>query len=265
MIEIIKCRFGNSIVGVTGYKGYIGTSFLNSKNIGSEQFEKPDILIHLAAHTSNEIEIFKDNLSVDVEIINFCKKNNIKLIYASTNNVYPLGVNLKETDPVFSKDFYGLSKIAGECLIQNQTNEIEYIILRIGDVFGKNQRYGNFFKMVASCIENGNPITLYGTGSKVRSYIYIQDLVRVLDFFINNFSPLSNNIYNVCYSEALSIYNIIMRVADYAKLKIEPKEYPEQFDSRTMDNQKLIDTKFPFLFNIDQALVHYMEEIKKHD
>ena len=69
---------------------------------------KPDILIHLAG-LSRPMNIHEKNISksIDLNIIGTanitkaCERRNIKLIYFSTNYVYPgKKGNYKETDPL---------------------------------------------------------------------------------------------------------------------------------------------------------------------
>ena len=75
------------------------------------------------------------NLSIDKNIIGTCnivkacKKQKTKLIYLSTNYVYPgtLG-NYKETDPLLPYNNYAWSKLGGECAVQMYKNSL---ILRI--------------------------------------------------------------------------------------------------------------------------------------
>ena len=58
-----------------------------------------------------------------------CQKENIKLIYFSTNFVYPgKKGNYKETDPVLPINKYAISKFGGECSVQMYENSL---ILRI--------------------------------------------------------------------------------------------------------------------------------------
>jgi len=98
--------------------------------------KKPKILIH-AAGLSRPMRIHEDNiiLSIDKNIIGtcnlvkVCKKYNVKLIYLSTNYVYPgYKGNYKETDPLLPYNNYAWSKLGGECAVQMYKNSL---ILRI--------------------------------------------------------------------------------------------------------------------------------------
>lgn len=47
------------------------------------------------------------------------------------------------------------------------------MFLRIGDVFGMNQKHGNFFKNIENSIRNELPLKLYGEGLKVQKFMFI--------------------------------------------------------------------------------------------
>ena len=98
--------------------------------------KKPDILIHLAG-LSRPMKIHELNISksIDLNIIGTanitkaCEKKNIKLIYFSTNYVYPGNKgNYKETDALLPVNHYAWSKLGGETSVQLYKNSL---ILRV--------------------------------------------------------------------------------------------------------------------------------------
>ena len=113
---------------------------LNLKNFNSIKKYikkiKPDYLIHCAAlsrpmdiHEKNIDDSITTNIIGTSNIVRICNQEKIKLIYFSTNYVYP-GVkgNYKEEDPVLPINKYALSKFGGECAVQMYDNSL---ILRI--------------------------------------------------------------------------------------------------------------------------------------
>jgi len=97
---------------------------------------KPKYLIHAAAlsrpmniHEENIIRSINTNIIGTANIVKACYENNIKLIYFSTNYVYPgKKGNYKESDPVLPINKYAISKYGGECSVQMYKNSL---ILRI--------------------------------------------------------------------------------------------------------------------------------------
>jgi dTDP-4-dehydrorhamnose reductase len=97
---------------------------------------KPNYLIHCAAlsrpmdlHDKNIEESITTNIIGTSNIVRICSQEKIKLIYFSTNYVYPgIKGNYKEEDPVLPINKYALSKFGGECAVQMYDNSL---ILRI--------------------------------------------------------------------------------------------------------------------------------------
>jgi dTDP-4-dehydrorhamnose reductase len=97
---------------------------------------KPSILVHMAA-LSRPMEIHDTDIakSINLNIIGTanlvcaCKKKNIKLVYFSTQYVYPgTKGNYKETDTLLPVNNYAWSKLGGEASVQMYKNSL---ILRI--------------------------------------------------------------------------------------------------------------------------------------
>jgi len=97
---------------------------------------KPDILIHLAG-LSRPMKIHEKNVnkSIDLNIIGtsnvtkICLQKKIKLIYFSTNYVYPgKKGNYKEHDSLLPVNNYAWSKLGGEAAVQLYKNSL---ILRV--------------------------------------------------------------------------------------------------------------------------------------
>jgi dTDP-4-dehydrorhamnose reductase len=110
---------------------------LNIKSI--ERFikiKKIKTLIHLAGlsrpmeiHQKNIIKSINLNIIGTANIVNVCKKYNVKLIFFSTNYVYP-GIKgpYNEKDPLLPFNNYGWSKLGAESAVQMYKNSL---ILRI--------------------------------------------------------------------------------------------------------------------------------------
>lgn len=97
---------------------------------------KPNYLIHCAAlsrpmslHDNNISKSISVNIIGTCNIVKVCEEFKTKLIYFSTNYVYPgIKGNYKETDPVKPINKYAISKLGGECAVQMYSNSL---ILRI--------------------------------------------------------------------------------------------------------------------------------------
>ena len=119
--------------------------FPNKQQLNIENFESikkylnkinPSYLIHAAGLSRpmiiHEKEISKSiniNIIGTANIVKACQEKNVKLIYFSTNHVYPgIKGNYMENDPVLPINKYAVSKFGGECSVQMYSNSL---ILRI--------------------------------------------------------------------------------------------------------------------------------------
>lgn len=97
---------------------------------------KPKFIIHTAAisrpmdlHEKKIERSINTNIIGTANIVNLCQKYKIKLIYFSTNYVYPSKKgNYKEHHPLLPINNYAWSKLGGECAVQMLNN---FLILRI--------------------------------------------------------------------------------------------------------------------------------------
>ena len=127
-------------------------NILNLKNIEKYlKIKKPDILIHLAG-LSRPMKIHEKNISksIDLNIIGTanitkaCEKNKIKLIYFSTNYVYPgKKGNYKETDPLLPVNYYAWSKLGGEASVQLYKNSLIVRVCMTEKPFVHKKAFGN--------------------------------------------------------------------------------------------------------------------------
>ena len=112
-------------------------NILNTKSIEKYLKKiKPKYVLH-AAGLSRPMNIHDKNISKSIDlniigtanIVKICEKYNIKLIYFSTNYIYPgKKGNYKELDPILPINSYAWSKLGGECSVKLYKNSL---ILRL--------------------------------------------------------------------------------------------------------------------------------------
>tara|TARA_B100000886_G_scaffold500_1_gene368 strand:+ start:3480 stop:4190 length:711 start_codon:yes stop_codon:yes gene_type:complete len=150
-------RFGNFLKKCkTKYKIFFPNkkelNILNPKSIKNYLAKKkPNALIHLAGLSRpmkiHELDIKK---SIDLNIIgtanitNACSEKKIKLIYFSTNYVYPgLNGNYRETDPLLPVNNYAWSKLGGEASVQLYKNSLILRTCMTEKPFVHDKAFGN--------------------------------------------------------------------------------------------------------------------------
>jgi dTDP-4-dehydrorhamnose reductase len=135
-------RFGSILKKNFNYKNFFFPSkeelnILSEKSIKKYLIKtKPKILVHLAAlsrpmniHEINIIKSINLNIIGTANIVKICSMYNIKIIYFSTNYVYPCKKGFySEEDPLLPINNYAWSKLGGESAVQMYKNSL---ILRV--------------------------------------------------------------------------------------------------------------------------------------
>lgn len=189
------------VTGVRGQLGYDvcrelerrGTTYLgtnsDSMNITDreavlKQIKEyhPDAVIHCAAYTAvdraeDEPErAFAVNETGTRNIAEACQKINAKLLYISTDYVFPgVGMRPYEVDDAAGPlNVYGKSKLAGELAVKATLEQ--YFIVRISWVFGEHG--ANFVKTMLRLAETRNSIQI--VCDQIGSPTYTADLCPLL-------------------------------------------------------------------------------------
>lgn len=157
---------------------------------------KVDGVFHLAAQSSGEASF--DDPVRDIEVNYIATYNMLKMcdlvnckrfIYASSMSVYgDMGPNhalISETYPCAPISYYGANKLASERLIGIfvKKTQIKETILRLFNVYGPGQNMFNMKQGMVSIyfsyLMNDAPIHVKGSLSRVRDFIFIDDVIDV--------------------------------------------------------------------------------------
>lgn len=189
-------------------------------------------VIHLGWSMENENKAIYDNTEALINLIRACELVEVKkFIFASTNNVYGTSVDsclFSENDIPKPDDAnkYGISKYIGEKLI-NYTLKEKSCIIRIADVYGPGQTHGNLIKAIISNVENKENLKLYGNGERERDYIYIDDVIRGIEFIYENNLTGTYNLGTGVGTNIKKIVDIVLKICqnmigfDYVKVEKE--------------------------------------------
>jgi UDP-glucuronate 4-epimerase len=156
-----------------------------------------EIIVHLAARAGVRPSIAQPLLYADVNIngtmvlLEAAKKHKVgKFIFGSSSSVY--GNNKKvpflEDDNVdFPISPYAATKKAGEliCHTYHHLYGICVTSLRFFTVYGPRQRPDLAIHKFAKLIEQGKPVPVYGDGSMMRDFTYIDDIIDGIIAAIN--------------------------------------------------------------------------------
>ena len=154
-------------------------------------FEKNNIdcVVHIAASAgvrasiSNPELFVQSNIAGTINILEAMRKNNVKkMVFASSSSVYgnckaeKFSEDLKVTEPISP---YAATKSACEQFLYTYSKlyDIQSTCLRFFTVFGPRQRPDLAIRKFIELIEQDKPIPVYGDGTTMRDYTYIDDIV----------------------------------------------------------------------------------------
>jgi UDP-glucuronate 4-epimerase len=193
-----------------------------------------EIIVHLAAKAGVRPSIAQPVLYADVNVngttvlLESAKKHRVrKFIFGSSSSVYGNNekVPFSEDDNVdFPISPYAATKKAGEliCHTYHHLYGIDVTCLRYFTVYGPRQRPDLAIHKFAKLIELGKPIPVYGDGTMMRDFTYIDDIIDGTVAAIQKCDGFQ--IYNLGHSHPISVNDLITEI-EKALGKKAVKEY----------------------------------------
>lgn len=149
-----------------------------------------------------------------------------KVVFASSVAVYGLSQSLpiKETDPINPFLLYGTTKYAGElyCNTFSKLYKLETVILRYFYIYGPtypNYEHSAVMNFVTRAVK-GEPLLIYGDGTQVRDYTYIDDAVEGTMLALKKDSCYGE-VYNIASGTGISILELAKAVKNIVGEHIE--------------------------------------------
>ena len=195
--------------------------------------ESIDLAIHLASNlipSSNfdeYIDEFDNVIKPTIKILPIFSKFNVKLIYFSSGGtIYGKNCNkyISEIENCEPITYYGMSKLILEEAInfENRKSNLSYLIFRPSNPFGLGQKFNKNQGLIATCINkilNNENIIIWGDGSVVRDFIFIDDLINIV-FKIIDVGEY-NQIYNIGSGIGYSVTDILYLLKEVSNMDFE--------------------------------------------
>ncbi len=179
-----------------------------------------DYFFNLAGQTShldsmkNPFEDLEINVKAQLSILEACRKYNptVKIIFASTRQLYgnPQYLPVNEAHPLVPVDVNGINKLAGEMyhILYDKVYNIKSVVLRLTNTYGPRMRIKDARQTflgiwIRNLLEN-KPIIIFGDGSQLRDYNYIDDVVDAL-LLVANSDQWDGSIFNLGNDNPISL------------------------------------------------------------
>jgi UDP-glucose 4-epimerase len=171
-----------------------------------------------------------------------------RVIYISSGGtVYgvPRSLPVAEDHPLNPMSAYGISKLACEkfASMYSELNGIEYRILRPANAYGEGQpinRGQGILGVMADRIARNEPIEVWGTGTGLRDYVHVDDVVGAILASIEHCG--TSRIFNVSTGIGYSVLSLIDAFQSRIGCKLAVEHLPARgFDvpDNVLDNALL--------------------------
>jgi UDP-glucose 4-epimerase len=182
---------------------------------------------HLAAYAAEGLSHFikrfnyNNNLIGSVNLINASVNYGVsRFVFTSSIAVYGSGQSpLKEEMLPVPEDSYGIAKLAveQELRVSHEMFGLDYTIFRPHNVYGERQniadRYRNVVGIFMNQILHGEPLSIFGDGSQVRAFTYIDDVAPIIASCVD-IPAARNQIVNVGADIPYAISELAEMVAE---------------------------------------------------
>lgn len=202
ILVVGKGLIGNAIKTSSKYNILLISHF----DIDNLNFSDIDIVINTALHPDYRKVEYNQHIDFDRKLSMMCEKNNCHYIMFSSRKVYGNTKDLtyfSETSEYNPFDHYSENKVITEKFL---TENIENVtILRGSNFFGKVNSPDSF---VGYCMENlyeKRTIPLTICPDIIRDFIYVDDVVEILDKIL--YAPI-NGIFNLGLNCGFSVKKI---------------------------------------------------------
>lgn len=229
---------GSAIVRALKNQGYTNIITRTSKEldlrrqIDVEEFfakEKPDYVFLAAAKVggilaNNEApaDFMYDNMILEMNVIHEAYKNKVKkLMFLGSSCIYPrMAPQPMKEDCLLTSELektneaYALAKISGlkYCEYLNRQYSTDFISVMPTNLYGPNDNYHPEHSHVLPALirrfheakeNNLNEVVIWGTGTPLREFLYVDDLADACVYLMNTYS--GNETVNLGTGKELSI------------------------------------------------------------
>ena len=190
--------YGGNLANVAEIRDRVAINYadVRDETVMGQLVEGQDFVFHLAAQVSHVMSLSNPYPDIDINIkgtaavLEACRKRNpnVLVVRSGTRGQYGPAVRLpvSEDAPSDPRGIYEISQLSAEMICRTYTriHGIRTVPLRLTNVYGpraqmKHSQFGvvNWFVRLAL---DGRPIPIFGSGTIVRDFLYVDDCVEAL-------------------------------------------------------------------------------------
>ena len=197
-------------------------------------FSDIDIVYYLASETIPSsswenpiIEIEKNLIPFLVFLENIVKLRVKKIVFISSGGTIYGATEQKVTEDSFKNPFspHGITKLTMEYFLNyfRKKYNLNFCIYRASNVYGAGQNTKKGIGIINTFLEDilsKNKITIFGDGSNIRNFLYVDDLIEIM--VLPLFADIDqSNVFNVCSNDTLTINQLVEEIRKVVKQDFE--------------------------------------------
>ncbi len=203
----------------------------DAKNIGKLNL-KADQVFHLGIYSASPM--YRDNpflvsevISGITSVLEFAKKNNSKVVFASTSSIYN-GIKPPHKEDVIPgvTDYYTEARIAAERMAELyfKLHGVETSAMRFFSVYGKYENakkgYANLATQFLWNIKKSEQPVIYGDGRQRRDFVYAEDVAEAL---VRATKADGYQVFNVGSGKNYDLNELVLKINRMLGTSIKPK------------------------------------------
>ncbi|HET8576562.1 MAG TPA: NAD-dependent epimerase/dehydratase family protein [Methylomirabilota bacterium] len=198
LVDSLIPEYGGNLFNISGIEKDVTVNIADVRDEHSmrQLVRGKDVLFNLAGQTSHvdsmtdpytDLEI---NCRAQLFILEACRRNNpgIRVVYASTRQIYgrPEYLPVDERHLLRPTDVNGINKMAGEWyhILYSNVYGVRAAALRLTNTYGPRMRIKDarqtFLGVWIRNLLRGEEIQVFGDGSQLRDFNYVDDAVEAL-------------------------------------------------------------------------------------
>jgi GDP-L-fucose synthase len=293
---------GSAIWRTLSNKGYTNLIGVSSKELDLKNQqavtnfisnEKPNVIIDAAAKVGGILannnfpyQFLMENMQIQNNLLDSAHKLGVeKFIFLGSSCIYPKMAPqpLKEeyllTDSLEpTNEWYALAKITGVKTCQAIRNQFgkDYVSLMPTNLYGTHDNFdlnsshvlpAMVRKFHEAKLNNDAPVTLWGSGTPMREFLFVDDMAAAVIFALEN--KLPDYLYNVGTGEDLTIKDLaetIQKIVGHQGEIIWDATKPDGTPRKLMDISKMHELGWKHQVNLEEGITKtyawFIENIK---
>jgi UDP-glucose 4-epimerase len=136
-----------------------------------------------------------------------------------------------EDAPLRPRSYHGAGKAAAEHFLGAWAAQYggSAVLLRPSNVYGPGQSTRNGFGIIPAafdCALHRRPLSIWGNGSTVRDYLYVDDLLALCELALNRLSGAGTHVFNVASGKGVVLSELLDRIDAVTGRAIERHHAP---------------------------------------